>query len=100
MDPWDSGLPPAYPISVPDRVTPTYEAGTATSARLSRIATTSASVSRMMRLPSTVLIGTANRTALRQGPTARQARAARGPSVDDQLLGANAITFVLTVEAV
>src|SRR4051812_35522375 len=25
MDPWDSGLPPAYPIPVPDRVTPTYE---------------------------------------------------------------------------
>ncbi len=24
-DPWDSGLPPAYPISVPDRATPTYE---------------------------------------------------------------------------
>src|SRR4028118_1344382 len=26
-DPWDSGLPPAYPIPVPDRVTPTYETG-------------------------------------------------------------------------
>jgi hypothetical protein len=25
LDPWDSGLPPAYPIPVPDRVTPTYE---------------------------------------------------------------------------
>ena len=25
MDPWDSGFPPAYPIPVPDRVTPTYE---------------------------------------------------------------------------
>src|SRR3954451_10449375 len=25
MAPWDSGLPPAYPISVPDRVAPTYE---------------------------------------------------------------------------
>src|SRR4028118_575431 len=24
-DLWDSGLPPAYPIPVPDRVTPTYE---------------------------------------------------------------------------
>src|SRR4051794_36543860 len=25
VDLWDSGLPPAYPIPVPDRVTPTYE---------------------------------------------------------------------------
>jgi hypothetical protein len=25
VDLWDSGLPPAYPILVPDRVTPTYD---------------------------------------------------------------------------
>jgi hypothetical protein len=25
VDPWESGLPPAYPIPVPDRATPTYE---------------------------------------------------------------------------
>src|SRR5690348_2534107 len=25
MDPWDSGLPPAYPIPVPDRAAQTYE---------------------------------------------------------------------------
>src|SRR5215217_7802642 len=30
---WDSGLPPVYPILVPDRVTPTYEFGTVSSER-------------------------------------------------------------------
>jgi hypothetical protein len=27
LDPWESGLPSAYPIPVPDRATPTYEMG-------------------------------------------------------------------------